>query len=260
MNRQMVGAAILLLGMLGSENTGAEEALDHAVVRNRLHRAAGRLELSPGVGFSLSDTLTHHTLLLGSLAFNVAESFAIEVRATYALTRHTGLAENVSRRFLSRDPTVGLRAVDDLANLWEMRWNALGGLRWAPIYGKLSLVSELPVHYQAYVWAGGGIAGLHRQSLVYCLDVTSREQGTCNAWLTEDRTSPLVSAAIGLRFFVGSQGALKLELRDCAFRDAYRVNIDRLDAESGLRDSGTLSTSAGMTHVVSFELAYAFVF
>jgi len=260
MNRRTLGAVVLISGLLLSGTSRADEVLERVVVRNRLHSVAGRLELSPSLGFSLSDTLTNHTTLSGGIAFNVAESFAIEGRATYALTRHTALADRVSSKFLSRDPSFSIRNVDDLENLWEMKWNLMGGLRWAPVYGKLSLVSELPVHYQAYLWVGGGVAGLHRESAVYCLNLSSRDEGTCSEWLTDDRVSPLGSAALGMRFFVGKSGSLKLELRDYVFADAYRVNIDRVAAESGDRTSGTLSTSPGLTHVVVFDIGYAFIF
>ncbi len=30
------------------------------------------------------------------------------------------------------------------------------GARWQPIYGKINLIAELPVHFQLYLWAGGG--------------------------------------------------------------------------------------------------------
>lgn len=260
MNRRKLGALFLISGMLLPASAWADEVLERVVVRNRLYDMAGRLELAPDVGFSLVDRLTSTVTVGGGAAINVADWLGFEVRAAYGITRHTGLADRISAKFLTRDPAQGIQRVDDLANLWEMKWNLMAGFRWSPIYGKLSLLSEVPVHFQAYAWLGGGMGGFHRESVVYCLAVASREDGTCSNWLTDDRVSPVGSGAVGLRFFTGQKGSIKIELRDFVYSDSYRVDIDRVAAESGDRTSGTPASSPGLTHVMVLDVGYAFIF
>ena len=67
------------------------------------------------------------------------------------------------------------------------------GARWSPFYGKISLMAELPVHFQTYVWLGGGAAALHRESIVYCKGVVSQKDGTCSDWLKDDKVSWLAA-------------------------------------------------------------------
>lgn len=266
MNRRAIGAWVLTVAALGAVAPAAaradDEVIENVVVRNRLFSLAHRPEVSPSLGISIGDRLTNHYMLNVAGAFNLTETLAVDVRASYALSRQTGYARGVGNKLVRRDPlspTGGLQIVDDLANLWELRANAMGGLRWAPVYGKISLMAETPVHFQAYGWLGGGMGAFHRQSVVYCLSVVERESGTCGEWLTEDRASPLGAAAVGVRFFSSKGGSVMLEVRDFVFPDAYRVEIDRVAAESGDASSGTLAR-AGLMQLFVFNLGYSFIF
>src|SRR6185503_5188415 len=104
------------------------------------------------------------------------------------------------------------------------------GARWAPIYGKLNLFADLPVHFQAYLGAGGGVAGMERTSVTYCLAPSTTDQAgnpLCDQPLDEKRVSPLAQFGGGLRFFLGQHAALRLEARDYTFPDKFQINIDR---------------------------------
>ncbi len=83
--------------------------------------------------------------------------------------------------------------------------------------------------------------------------------GTCGDWLQEDRVSGLATGAVGMRFFTHQNGAIRLELRDYVFPDRYRVNIDRTVAESG-GETGEWKKNAGLSHLVMFDVGYAFIF
>jgi outer membrane beta-barrel protein len=269
MDRRSIGALVVAVATLAGfapgearADDGSDEVIENVVVRNRLFSLARRVEVAPSLGISIGDWLTSHYTLSAAASVNLTETFGIEARAGYALSRHTGYARSVGIKLTRRDPlsaTGGLKLVDDLANLWEMRANVVGGIRWAPVYGKLSVMAETPVHFQAYAWLGGGMGAFHRQSVVYCLSVTSREDGTCGEWLSESRAAPLGSAAVGVRFFAGKTGSVKLELRDYAFLDSYRVSIDRAVAESGDSSSGS-AARAGLTHLFMVDLGYTFIF
>lgn len=236
--------------------------LDPVVVRNKIHTVQGRFELEANVGVTLVNRLVHHENFNLGLAYNFTDAWAIELRAGYASSGQTPLAGRVESTLIKRSPSgpdSELVVVNDLSNLWEMKANAVLGARWAPLYGKISLLTETSVHYQAYVWLGAGGATLHRQSAVYCRDVTSREEGTCGDWLTADKATVLGSAALGLRFFIGNHNSVGLELRNYVFPDSFLVNVDRTVSEAG-GNTGTASKSPGLIDLVFLDVGYAYIF
>jgi outer membrane beta-barrel protein len=249
--RVFASLAMSLAAPVAVAQADDEKVLDNVVVRNRLFEPGGQLELSLGVGLPVQTHLTAHYF------FNAA-------------SRHTGLARSISESFLDREDK---RITDELEDLWEMNLHGVAGVRWAPIYGKLSLVSDLPAHFQAYVWAGGGFGSFQRNSVIQCSQVVDRELGICDDrsvpedrgsanqdfWVKETRVAPVVSAAVGFRFFVLGKHGVRLELRDWMFRDAYRVNLQRDDWEAGL-ETGEPAPSPGFTHLVQFDLGYTFSF
>lgn len=234
-----------------------EEVVERVAVRNRLYELGNRLEISPSAAFMLQNQLVDHVALTGSVAYNFINEFAVEGRMGYAFTRHTGLANDVANQLIVRDPNSDISRTDDLAGLWEMKYFGLLGARWQPIYGKLSLFSEIPVHFQAYLWAGGGAGGLYRTSVVYCQGVTSRATG-CDTYLRENKIAPLGSAALGFRFFTHPQGALRAEVRNYLFPDSYRLDVDRRVAEAG-GETGANKVN-GVTALWLLDLGYTFLF
>ncbi len=240
--------------------TDSQDLLERTVVRNRLYEVKGRFELAPHVGFTMVDRLTNTWNFNLSAAYNIQETFAVEVRGGYALSRHTGLARQVSEHLLQRNPTAEVTVTSDMKNLWEMKANGLVGARWAPLYGKLSLLAELPVHFQAYLWAGGGAGMFERESIVYCQGQVERGQGICNAgFLRDDKVSWIASGAAGFRFFTHDGGGLRVEVRNYLWPDSFLENINRRDAEAG-RTTGEPAASPGLTQIVLLDLGYTFIF
>ncbi|ATB38635.1 hypothetical protein CYFUS_004070 [Cystobacter fuscus] len=264
---RFVSLALVLMALSASAQ---QQVLDPAAVRHRLYSPQQHLELSLAVGLPAREYLTAHYNLNVALAYNFVESFALEARAGYALSRQTGLARSISESFLAREDK---QLTDELADMWQMGAHGVVGARWAPIYGKLSLLADATAHFQAYLWAGGGLASLRRQSIIQCGQVIDRAQGVCDNrtdvadrstatesyWRVETRAAPVVSGAVGLRFFLGPRHALRLELRDWIFADRYRVNVVREDWEAG-RESGEPAPNPGFTHLVQFDLGYTFLF
>src|SRR4051812_32169460 len=206
----------------------AEDVVEKVAVRNRLYHVGGRLEVSPHVSFMILNQLTDHINFNIGVAYNVSDTLAFELRGGYALSRHTGLAKQVSQQLLQRNPANEVKVTDDLANLWEMNANGILGVRWQPLYGKLSLLADLAVHFQTYLWLGGGFGTFHRESIVYCAGGVDRANGECgNGFLTESKAGPIGSAALGLRFFTHQKGGITLEVRNYLYPDSYLVNIDR---------------------------------
>jgi len=237
----------------------AEDVVEKVAVRNRLYSVDHKLELSPFVGLMLLTNLTEHYNFGVAGAYNFSETLAAEARLGYAYSRHTGLARDVSVQLLQRNPASELKETSDLAGLWEMNGNALVGLRWQPLYGKISLLAELPVHFQTYLWVGGGAGTFNRTSIVYCQGGANRSTGECGDWLKDFAIKPVASAALGFRFFTHQKGAIKAEVRNYLFPDSYLVKIDRSVAERG-GTTGTPAPSPGVTPLWMVDLGYAFFF
>jgi outer membrane beta-barrel protein len=266
MNARLLAVLASLTFCLAATRAQAQQdaVLENVVVRNRLFSVKGRPEVSLSAALNVTTHLTAHYNFNLGLAYNLLESLAVEGRAGYALSRHTGLAHSVAEQYL----------IERSAATQEMGAHAVGGLRWAPIYGKLSLLAEVPAHFQSYLWLGGGMARFTQESVVACLNVVNRDRGICDNrsdendrstateryWATDSRVSPVVSAAVGLRFFIGNHHGAKLELRDWVFKDKFRVDMVRAEYEGGNPETGTFEPSPGFTHIVQFDLGYTFLF
>jgi outer membrane beta-barrel protein len=265
---RFVSLALLLTALSASAQ---EQVLDPAAVRHRLFSPEENMEVSFTVGLPLREYLTAHYNLNVGVAYNLFNTFGLEARAGYALSRQTGLARSISESFLNRDDK---KITDELEDMWEMNLHGVVGARWAPIYGKLSLLADETAHFQVYLWGGGGLASLRRQSVIQCTRVVDRELGICdnrtdvgdrftateNYWRVESRVAPVASGAAGFRFFLaGGKHAIRFELRDWVFMDSYRVNVSREAWEAG-EESGEPAPNPGLTHLVQFDLGYTFLF
>ena len=233
----------------------AEEETDVLVekvaVRNRLFSVEGRWEIGANVGFSILSRLTEHYNLNLSVAINAKDWFGLEARGGYAISRHTSLADQIQTDFFANNT---ISKANDAADLWELTAHGVLGVRFQPIYGKINLMSELPIHFQFYLWAGGGVGYLKRQSMVLCAERRSARE--CGAFLTENKISPLVSVALGFRVFLPFSGhSVKLEVRDWSYLDSFKIGVDRATGAGG-----TNSPNAGITNLVQFDLGYAFIF
>lgn len=250
----------LAAALLASTAFAAEP--ERVVVRNRLYNPQGQMELGVEVGTSLINRLVSHNNLQATGAYNFTNEWAVEVFGGYALSSHTDIADQVNSEVASK-PTNTFQTVDDFAGLWQMQWNVAGGVRWAPIYGKLNLFADLPVHFQAYLGAGAGVAGMERKSVTYCLSPSTKDadgNALCDDPLDEKRTSPLAQFGGGLRFFLGQHAALRLEARDYTFPDKFQININRAQAQAGDPNAGEQVSSPGFEHIVFLSAGVSYIF
>lgn len=278
----MTRKTLTLLGCLVVLSSGSafaedeqegEELVEKVAVRNRLFTVANKFELGGNFGLTLLPKLTEHYNLNLSVAYNFTDWLGLEARGGYAFARLTSLAEQIQE-----DPAASMSRLADAADLWQMTGHGVLGLRFQPIYGKLSLLAELPVHFQLYVWAGGGVVALRKESVVLCPD-----KPACDAYLQDrvgpspfttsdpndarfehmNKISPLVSLALGFRFFIGNEAnhSIKIEARSWHFLDSYLVDITRANVSvANPTGGGSLSPNAGITNLVQLDLGYAFIF
>lgn len=263
----LLGCLVLLsssAAFAADDDETESELVEKVAVRNRLFSVENRFEIGGNVGFSLLTRLTDHYNFNVSFAYNIKDWFALELRGGYAYSRHTSLADQIQSDFAANG---NLKTANDAADLWEMTANAVLGLRFQPIYGKINLLAELPVHFQLYLWVGGGAGLLKQESLVLCAQRSSNS--TCDQFYTDQKVSPLVSLALGFRFFVAGGHSIKIEARDYSYLDSYWTGVTRKtgdtantfsSAEQIQAAGGTQSPNAGITNLVQFDLGYAFVF
>lgn len=269
MNRKtlnIVGCLAVLLTASGAFAAEGGELVEKVAVRNRLYTVAGRWEIGGNVGIAVLSRLTDHYNLNLSGAYNFTDWLGIELRAGYAISMHTSLAKQIQDDFYTN---TSISKANDLSDLWEMKANGIVGLRFQPIYGKINLMAELPVHFQLYGWLGGGAGMFGRESLVICPVKTNASE--CGEYFTETKVSPIVSLALGFRFFipgvtstgnvVGQKHGIKLEVRDWSFLDSYYVGVDRSMSNAGNPTAGgMLSPNAGITNLVMIDIGYSFIF
>ncbi|MEW5737702.1 MAG: outer membrane beta-barrel domain-containing protein [Myxococcota bacterium] len=268
MNRKtlkIVGCLAVLLSA-GGAFADEGELVEKVAVRNRLYTVAGRWEVGGNVGIAMLSRLTDHYNLNVSGAYNFTDWLGLELRTGYAISMHTSLARQIQDDFYTN---TSISTANDLSDLWEMKFNGILGLRFQPIYGKINLMAEVPIHFQLYGWVGGGVGMFFRESLVICPNKTSASE--CGGYFTEEKISPLVSLALGFRFFipgvtssgnvVGQRHSIKLEVRDWSFLDSYYVGVSRAQSNPGNPTAGGMqSPNAGITNLVMIDLGYAFLF
>lgn len=276
---KVIARALALLALTACLAPIAAQAAEpeKVVVRNRKYTADGKFEASVNVGLSLATYLTDHTNLNASFAYNLTENWALELGGGYALSRHTSVATAASDTIVKDNPLKSAKIVDDFEDLWQMTWSATGAVRWTPIYGKLNLAAELPVHFQFYLTLGGGAGGMYRDSLVYCIGSrpatgavscsANPQSGNELEALHETAIKPLILGGFGMKIFLVDWLGLRVEIRDEMFPDSYRVKINRASAEgdTGALDGGAASqgeeaASPGFTHLVFAQLGFVFTF
>ena len=238
-----------------------DDVLERVVVRNRKYTTWQKFEVTPTIGFSLTNRLTNNVNFQLGLAYNLSENWAIEARPGFNTTSLSGIGETARDQIYARGGGEAQSATDDFPDMWGMQWQALLMPRWTPIYGKLNLVTELPIHFQAYLTAGGGAVGLARESITYCQN-GGAQLGECAQYLEEEKTTWLAAAGGGMRFFVSEMFTLRFELLDYIHPDEHRtgilLNAARDEAVGSDPQQGTVES--GLTHVLMFNIGASVLF
>jgi outer membrane beta-barrel protein len=240
-------AAILVSGLVLPERVAIAAEPEQAAVRNRYYKDSGRIEVMLMSGISLANTLTSMYTPALNIAYHFDEVWAIEAIVGYAAGGVTSLqsgAQNpVSATGGAKTTSVFQNAYtqgrqyNDLANLWTMNgFNAQLGARWEPVYGKLSLLTTLPIHFKWYLDADVGISQFTRNSLYYCQNY---DLAADNCKLTDpnnptgtyqtvqgSRWSWVASIGSGMRFIFLEKASLLIGLREYLWYDTYTTGFN----------------------------------
>jgi outer membrane beta-barrel protein len=133
------------------------------LIANKLYPMALRF-----FDYSFNDKYVQHTGGSGALTFHIFDSIAIEGFGGYLVGDETGIVGNVrndgssAKKLRENQPCANDGCEPQLPDMWQTTWFAGADLQWAPIYGKISAVSEYDLNFQLYALAGGGAEGITR--------------------------------------------------------------------------------------------------
>jgi outer membrane beta-barrel protein len=142
------------------------------LIANKLYPMQGRFELAGMFDISYADKYVEHLGGHAAVAYHLFDWLALEGYGGYLVGDETGIVKNVRRtddgggKSASRDTQCfggGTGPCEpQLPGMYQTTWFAGAEVQWAPIYGKISAVSEYDVNFQLYGKFGGGAEGIHR--------------------------------------------------------------------------------------------------
>jgi outer membrane beta-barrel protein len=186
-------------------------------VSGQLYRKAGRLELTVTGNLSLNDAF--YTKYFGGLklGYHFTESVSAAVHAAGGLAVKSGSAVVCSASTGCSDATpTMLRQVPG-----RIRWLVGTEAAWAPIYGKLNVLSEQVAHFDLSVFAGPDLIAYDE---VLPKEAAFRTPGV--------DTSVGGHVGVGLRVFFTEAIAARLELKDYI----YAVKVPNVGSGSDVQN------------------------
>ena len=183
-------------------------------LQGKLHQLSRRWELGVALGAALNSSLVNQYGGLVSVSYHPNEWADVGVDVLANRTGFTSLSGQIRDRLPSRsNPANGQpNTGDEIEGADQMRGGALVMARIAPIYGKLSLAAELPVHFQAFLLGGAGAAAFRHESVNLC---ASSGDAPCapGDYQTSTSVKPIAEFGGGLRFYLGQRWSLRTEVR-----------------------------------------------
>ena len=139
------------------------------LIANKLYPMSLRFEITGFFDYSFNDKYVQHTGGSGGLTFHIFDSLALEGFGGYLVGDETGIVSNVRNDGSSAkkgreapDTCENALCEPQLPDMYQTTWFAGADVQWAPIYGKISAVSEYDLNFQLYALAGGGAEGITR--------------------------------------------------------------------------------------------------
>lgn len=258
--RIRVGAALLaaLLLTLPTVVDASPTSLDDPLprpraVQGRKYPLAGKNDIGILGSFHMNPNLTTHYGAALNYARYFNEYFALDVLLGGGYGGVSNLGSTIRNEVNSKNSL--LPNVDDLQDAGALLGFGQVGLRFSPLYGKVNLASELPIHLSLYFVGGAGAAFVSYESMQACQ--AAPVNNACEAGFASRQEPTLAfSAGVGLRVFLGNF-ALRAEVRDIIFPDSYKVGVDQTDP---VNKPGKDAPNAGFTHAPLVFLGGSFAF
>lgn len=241
----LVGTAAFLLATIASADSRIprDEGFMRrpASVQNRLYSLDGKQDLAAFFAFSIQNQLTEH--MGGALVWDY--SFTEYIALDIMVGGGNGGLTSLAKRVRSTAKSSGTGA--DLEDAGGLLAHASIGVRFTSAYGKLSLSSELPLHFHAYAVGGVGGALVDYNGVLACAsDLVGDTVKKCDgeAFRSETSISPAVNLGVGLRFILNQRFTARVEIRDVIFLDRW---YDEVSFATPGSNPGQMK--GGFTHV-----------
>lgn len=175
-------------------------------VTHRAFTKAGRVELFPALGLSLSDPFYRYVIPSAGIHYYFTESISAGAAVSYYAGVSTPV--NVAGGTALAAPTFN-----------KPNYAAQLELAWSPLYGKISWLAESVMHFDTYLIAGGGVIGPQTGSTIVTGSVGLGQHYFFNDWIalraevreqfykmarsssTASSLQTLLSVSIGLCFY-----------------------------------------------------------
>jgi len=128
------------------------------VVDRKLYPMRFNPELSFQIDYGLADKYTSHQGFRFSGVFHIWDNLAVEAYVGYLFGSESSIMKTLRDKSRPNRVMKGSRE-PALPGLQQLTYHLGADVQFAPIYGKLSLVSELETSFQLYMLGGMGLAG-----------------------------------------------------------------------------------------------------
>lgn len=190
-------------------------------VQRRAFIKRNRHELSVMGGLSINDAFFQSFAIGGAYTYHIFDTLALELNVKYFPPGIKTDAVRVVRQTQVAVPSPDITTAQLAATL---------DVQFAPIYGKMSLMSEKIIHYDVYIAGGFGIM---------------------NTDADRDNIRPAGSIAIGTRVFALDWLTIRLEVRDYLYSDR-RTQLN----ESAVQNYVLFNIGASFFFPFTFDYRY----
>jgi len=161
---------------------------------------ARRHELSPTIQLSLNDAFFTKYVFGARYAYHFAETLSAGVNVGYAMSTPSGAVTRCD----SKGGNCEVPTKEDLVRSpGDLGIMAGAEFSWAPLYGKISVLSESVLHFDTYLLAGGGV-----------VQTKIAPAGSDEA---AEAFAPEGHLAFGQRYFLTRSLVLRIEVRDLVY-------------------------------------------
>jgi outer membrane beta-barrel protein len=181
------------------------------VVQNRFFLKTGRMEATPILGYVPNNPMVKRYVggLLG--AYHFSETFAAEGAFLYSPDLGKNDLKGLTHTLVAIPGMAsGDSEPDFVQPLDKMIMGATFAARWAPFYGKINIIGESVLNFDAYGVAGLGM--LSMQSYLAKYDDSSGQPDTMLE-LNEKKVVLTPNLGMGFNFFLNQTMALKIDAR-----------------------------------------------
>ncbi len=220
-------AAALAIGAPRGARASEADAFENKVppISGQLYGKAGRFELTPTLNLSVNDPFYAKTFGGLKLDYHITESWSVGVTGAAGAASPTGSASICTANQGCSKPTD-----EQLYQVpGHIRSMAGAEVAWAPVYGKLNILAEIPVHFDLSV-----LAGADWISYDEVLSKPAADKPPAGAGQTPSRVSSIGGhVGLGMRLFLSRLMALRLEVKDYLY-SAEIGNLNETQLQSQL--------------------------